>query len=308
MLYGLIAAALAAILTNLGLILQKFALDRRPFEAGVIRAFFTPTWALGFAMIQFGWLAQLLALRRAPLYLVQPVVASGLLLLAAAARIHLKERVGIREWMGIGAVTAGVAGLSVIAMGSIEESRFPMETRSIATFLTIIILPALAISFGARHVPRRRSEMLAISAGLLYALTVILSKPLAALLQGKPSQILNNILTRYELYAILALSLAALLINQHALARGRAVTVVPIVTVVMVLLPVAAGLTIFHERLPSGTGRYATLTAVILCVAGVWVLGSEPGIARFTGNDDRARSSSEVVRDQKRSLQRRKEP
>lgn len=292
---GLAAAAVAALLANLGLILQKIALDRRSADTRVFRVFFTPMWLAGLCMTQSGWLAQLIALRRAPLYIVQPIIASGLLVLAAAARIKLRERVGAREWASVSIIAISASLLALLALSAQSHTSAVAPTRSTVTFVAIVAAAAALIAAASRFAGPRRSVGLAISAGSFYALTVILSKPISAMLDGSPETILRSVLASYEIYLIAVLSVAALLVNQHALAAGRAVTVVPIVVVSMALIPVTAGFVVFGENLPTGSVGLVTIIAAAACVLGAALLASDPSVAGLVGDDDRSGASSNVV-------------
>lgn len=292
---GLAAAGIAALLANLGLIAQKVALDRRPPGTRVVKAFLTPTWIGGLAMTQSGWVAQLIALRNAPLYVVQPIIASGLLVLAVAARIRLKEKVGIREWLAVLAIAAGATVLSLIVISDSPQGGSAGSTGATVAFSLCIAVISCFVALASKFLKGMRAVSLAISAGLLYALTVVLSKPVASMLSGSPAEIVKAVLTSYEIYAIAVLSIGALLVNQHALAAGRAVTVVPIVVVAMAIIPVGAGLVIFNENLPVGTGKFAVIVAAAACIGGAAMLATEPSIAGLVGDDDDPGSDADVM-------------
>ncbi|RIK04551.1 MAG: hypothetical protein DCC49_13270 [Acidobacteria bacterium] len=292
---GLAAAGLAALLANLGLIAQKVALDRRAPGTRVVRAFLTPTWLGGLAMTQCGWAAQLIALRNAPLYVVQPIIASGLLVLAAAARVRLKEAVGIREWGAVLAIASGATVLSLVALSDSQQGGAGGSSGTTVLFAAGTAVVACLIAFAARRFGKMHAAGLAISAGLLYALTVVLSKPIASMLNGSPAEIATAILSSYEIYAVAILSIGALLVNQHALSAGRAITVVPIVVVAMAVIPVGAGLAIFNERLPAGAGRFLAVAAVIACIGGAGLLATVPSVAGFAGDDDEPSSNTDIA-------------
>lgn len=292
---GLAAAGIAALLANLGLIAQKVALDRRQPGTRIVRAFLTPTWIAGLAMTQIGWVAQLVALRRAPLYVVQPIIASGLLVLALAARIRLKEKVGVREWLAILAISCGAAVLSLVAITESPQGGSGGSAGTTIVFSACIAAISCLIALSSKFLTRMRAAALATAAGLLYALTVVLSKPIASMLGGSPAEIAKTVLASYEIYAVAVLSIGALLVNQHALAAGRAVTVVPIVVVAMAIIPVGAGLVIFNENLPPGAGRFVVIAAVVACIGGAALLASEPSIAGFVGDDDDPGSDTDVA-------------
>src|SRR5207244_12321101 len=71
-----------------------------------------PLWVGAIALSIAGWPLQLVALSLAPLTLVQPTLALGLLLLLALGVAILGERVGRREVAAVLLIVAGVAGIA----------------------------------------------------------------------------------------------------------------------------------------------------------------------------------------------------
>jgi drug/metabolite transporter (DMT)-like permease len=71
-----------------------------------------PLWLGAMALAVAGWPLQLLALSLAPLTLVQPVLALGVVLLLVLAARILHERIGSRELVCCGGIVLGVAGIA----------------------------------------------------------------------------------------------------------------------------------------------------------------------------------------------------
>lgn len=74
-----------------------------------------PLWALAITLSLAGFGLQVLALRHAPLSVVQPLLALGLVLLLGLSRVVLGERVGPRELLGVAGVIFGVCIVVVAA-------------------------------------------------------------------------------------------------------------------------------------------------------------------------------------------------
>src|ERR1700678_3385174 len=74
-------------------------------------------WLFGTGMTVIGWPLQILALSYVPLVVVQPTLASGLLVLLLVGERMLGERPGRRELFAVGAIIAGVAGIAALAPG-----------------------------------------------------------------------------------------------------------------------------------------------------------------------------------------------
>src|SRR5580765_6248828 len=101
-LLGTGAACAASSLYNAGLALQALDAREAPGEEGLRlsllgRLVRRRRWLVGTALNVLGWPLQTVALVFAPLALVQPALAFGLVLLLGIAAHQLGERVGTRE-------------------------------------------------------------------------------------------------------------------------------------------------------------------------------------------------------------------
>ena len=120
MVTGAALAGAASVLYNAGVALQAVDARRAPGEAGLrlsLAAFLVrrPRWLVGTALGLLGWPLQVAALRFAPLSVVQPALACGLVLLLVLGARALHEAVGRREIAGVVAIIAGVTWLAVVA-------------------------------------------------------------------------------------------------------------------------------------------------------------------------------------------------
>lgn len=81
----------------------------RPHVALLGRLARRPLWFVAIALSVAGFGLQVLALRQAPLSVVQPLLALGLVLLLGLSRVVLHEHVGRYELFGVAGVIAGVS-------------------------------------------------------------------------------------------------------------------------------------------------------------------------------------------------------
>ena len=101
-----------------------------------------------------GWPLQLLALTLAPLVVVQPAMAAGLLVLLLLGERMLNEHAGRREHLAVCAIVLGVIGTAL--------SRRRLTPRRPRWVLAIVLVPAGAGEPAAVHLrasfigPRRR--------------------------------------------------------------------------------------------------------------------------------------------------------
>src|SRR6478672_5000597 len=121
---GIGAAVGASTLYSVGIALQ--AMDARQAPQGehlrlalARRLVRRSRWLLGTGMSILGWPLQVVALLLAPLVLVQPALAAGLLVLMLVAQRMLGEHAGRYEHLAMLAIVVGVigAGLTMVAAG-----------------------------------------------------------------------------------------------------------------------------------------------------------------------------------------------
>ena len=115
---GMFAAFAASAAYNVAIALQAMEARDVPEEHGLrlsllLRLLRRPRWLAGAALNFLGWPLQTVALLLAPLTLVQPCLAAGLLLLLAIGSRQLHEHVGRREVIAIGAIIVGVVVLAI---------------------------------------------------------------------------------------------------------------------------------------------------------------------------------------------------
>src|SRR5580658_308138 len=133
MLVCLLAALGSAFCYGIASVMQAIAVraaSRRPAEdadaAGrvdpglVVRMLRQGPFLASIAIDLVGFIAQLVALRRLPLFAVQAIMASNLAVTAVFAAWLMKARLAVREWFAVGGVVVGVGllGASAGAQGA----------------------------------------------------------------------------------------------------------------------------------------------------------------------------------------------
>lgn len=224
-----------------------------------------PRWLAGTALSGAGAALQVLALSLAPLSVVQPTLALGLVLLLVLARVVLHETVGRRELLGVLAIVAGVSAVMVAAP--------PTANRAGAGAALLALLGVLAALAAAPYALRGRSAdprpaVAGAAAGdALAALTLKLvaddlgaGRPLAALAWAG---------------AALAAGFAALTAEMSALQLLPASRVAPVVLAAQVLVPVAVAPALLGESWGSTPlGGVLLLAGVAVTAAGAALLGA----------------------------------
>lgn len=182
---GIGLAAAVALLTNLASLLKHRGCQSaqpvritRPLSSA--RGLAGSPWFLaGWGLAAFAWLIHIAALSLAPISIVQAVLAGGAITLAVLSQRFFGERVEARQWLGL-VLGAGGLALLVATLPQIHGSHSGFSLAAIASFEGGLILLAagVALAHRAERLAARRGVLLAILAGLLFALAGIAIKGL----------------------------------------------------------------------------------------------------------------------------------
>lgn len=176
---GAVAAVTASALFSLGLILQSLEARTVPHDhalrLSLIRQLLgRPRWVVGAALMVLGFGLHVIALLFAPLTVVQPALAAGLVVLLVAGARTEGEPVGTRERTAVVALSLGVVALTLTS---------PERTIASPDAVTLVlVLGALA---GVAVLPvvlahqRPSGLMVTIGAGAAYSLTGLTTKLLS---------------------------------------------------------------------------------------------------------------------------------
>jgi hypothetical protein len=276
LLLGLACACAASVLFDLGVALQALearttapAQALRPSLLGRLAR--SRRWLAGTVLAGSGWPFHVAALVLAPLTVVQPALAIGLLLLLALGDRMLGERVGGREVVAVVAIVIGVAGMAWAAPGHVSTHGGPARVGP-----ALALIGAVALS---PYLLRRRgiapSLLVPLAAGCAFAFTGIASKLIADFLSSWswPDLLLWGPITG-------AFAALGLLSEMSALQRRPATQVVPIVFVVQICVPVLLAPVLGGESWADTPLGGVVLVAFLAAVAvGAWLLGSTRAVS-----------------------------
>jgi hypothetical protein len=272
---GILCAVAASCLYNASIALQALEAREVPDEHGLRpsllgRLIRNRRWLGATALGLAGWPLEIAALLLAPLTVVQPCLASGLILLLWLGATRLGESPGRRELGAVGAIVVGVAG---IALAAPERTTDHAAAGAIALALVLVALPVLA-PYGFRRRPRAAATLAIVSAGCGYAWTAIASKLLTDELAA------GAVLAAAAwLATAAAFEGTALLSEMSALQRRPATQVAPVMFAVQVLVPVVLAPLIFGESW-AGTplGGAVLVAAMAVAVAGTVLLAGSRAV------------------------------
>jgi len=272
---GIVAAVGASLLYNTSIALQALEARQVPGEHSLRVSLIgklvrNKRWLGATALGLVGWPLEIVALLLAPLTVVQPCLASGLILLLWLGATRLGERPGGREWVAVAAIIAGVAG---VALAAPERTTDHAGTGAIALALTLVAIPIFA-PYALRDRTSRWATLAVVSAGCGYAWTAIASKLLTDELAA------GALLVAIAWLATAAASEGlALLSEMSALQRRAATHVAPTMFAVQIIVPVLLAPLIFGESwADTPLGGAALVGSMVVAVAGTVLLAGSRSV------------------------------
>ncbi len=223
-------------------------------------------WLTGFVVGLAGWALYVVALRMAPLSLVQAVSAGGIGLLALLVERTTGTRLARLERAGVASAVLGLAllGLSLAGGGGAAGR----HASAVAVGLWVAVSLAAAGLFAGPVAPRLVGGAgFGVAAGVLYAAGDVATK--AAV--GGGAAVLFTL-------AVLGCHGLAFVALQLGFQRGGALATAGISTLAMNALPIAAGMLVFGEGVPAGGLGGLRVLAFGAVVTGAALLARpEPG-------------------------------
>jgi drug/metabolite transporter (DMT)-like permease len=272
---GIVAALGASVLYNASIALQALQVRDVPQEHSLRLSLFgkllrNRKWLGATALGLAGWPLEIVALLLAPLTVVQPCLAAGLLVLLWLGVTRLGERPGWREYTAVAAVVVGVAG---VAFAAPDRTTDHAGNAALIFALALVALP-IGLPYAMRGHARAAGSVAVVSAGFGYAWTAIASKLLT-----------DELAAGALLIAIVWLATAAaseglaLLSEMSALQRRPATRVAPVMFAVQVLVPVILAPLIFEEKWSTTPLNGAVLVAFMLvAIGGVMLLAGSRAV------------------------------
>jgi len=268
-------AVAASICLNYAVYLQKKAVEKLPavrlkISWTVLKAFATNIpWLTTIGVSLVGGAFYSIAILLAPISVVQPIVASGVALLAYLAIKNLGEKPGKADIYAIGVTILGVIliGVSLAEGIPTEADHDPLVLWIFAgaVVLLAVVIPFLMCGGGGN----RQAAGLGISVGLLFGIAAIFARLM--LLDWSNQFSASGVTVVFTSVFVLAWALTmipAFIMLQAALQRGMAVVVVPIVAGLSQLIPILGGMIALNEPFPESgvlTAVRILAFALILC-------------------------------------------
>jgi drug/metabolite transporter (DMT)-like permease len=217
-----------------------------------------------------GFIAQLIALRRLPLFAVQAIMASNLAVTAVCAAWLMKARLAAREWLAVAGVVAGVSllGLSAGSEGAAKVGReFELGL--------ILAVAAVGVSgFAVARLPNPvRTPALGAIAGLGFGALAVAARILPGF---GPLQLVRS----PAAYTVAAAGIVSFLLYATALEGGSVTTATAAVILAETAPPAIVGVEFLGDKTRPGLTAVAALGFALAVVCAL-------ALARFGEAGDR---------------------
>jgi drug/metabolite transporter (DMT)-like permease len=234
-----------------------------------------------------GFVAQLVALRKLPLFAVQAIIASNLAVTAVFAAWLMKTRLSGREWLAVGGVVIGVGllGSSAGAQGAARVG-VPFQLGLIVGVAAV----ALAGVAAARLPNPVRTPLLGAIAGLGYAVLAVSARIL-------PGFGLHQLVRSPATYTLAAAGIVSFMLYAAALEGGSVTTATAGVVLAETMPPAVVGVMFLGDSTRHGLTALAALgfgLAVICAVA----------LARFGEAGEQPRPAESPYPEQQTAMRR----
>jgi drug/metabolite transporter (DMT)-like permease len=231
---GLVAALVASALFNVGIALQGIEARSAPKKLGLRVSLLTTLfrrkrWVLGWVLGVVGIAPQVLAFSDAPFVVVQPALASGLLILLFIGSRLFDEHV---DWVEIVGVSAIIGGVTLVAWGAPPHTE---AHRSGAAVIAVVAgLAAVGLlPFAVRGTRWDTGMGSIVASGAGFAASNVATK----LLSDDIASGHYVIAAAWAVVGVIS-GIAATITGMTAFQRRRATTVVPVSTAVQTFLPI----------------------------------------------------------------------
>ncbi len=238
-----------------------------------------PVWFLGIASMIIGFVFQVEALRVGSLSLVQPLIATELVIVFAMMALHDRHRVHARDWVSAVGMVLGLGVFLALARpagGHHHTSSMMWVFAGLSTLVLAGILAAMAYLPGRDgHALQggRKASLLGIAAAVGFGFVAAVIKELSTHLSQGPVGVFTN----WSPYVLLIAGAASMFLASNAFQAGSLAASQPGLTVVDPLVASVLGVVLFGEHLNlAPSALVGELLALAVLVGSVIMLSRSP--------------------------------
>ncbi len=210
-----------------------------------------PVWFLGILSMILGFVFQVEALRVGSLSLVQPLIATELVIVFGVIALQDRHRVHGRDWLSAFGMVIGLGAFLALARprgGHVHSSASMWFLAGLSTVTVAGLLAVLAYlpgRGGQRPSAGRKAALLGVAAATGFGFVAAVVKELSTHLSQGPSGVLLN----WSPYVLLLSGAASMFLASNAFQAGSLAASQPGLTIVDPLVASMLGVVLFGERL-----------------------------------------------------------
>ena len=273
MLASLIAAVVAPLFYGVASVLQAVAVRAasRPAAAQgsgafaavnpglVVRMFRQWRFLASLGLDILGFVAQLVALNRLPLFAVQAMIAANLAVTAVCASWLIGATLGWREWLAVAGVIIGVGllGTSAGAQGAASVG----DTFKLALIVAVAGIGLIGLAVARLPAPAR-TPLLGATAGLGYGVLAVAARVLNGF---APLHLIHD----PAAYALAAAGIVSFLFYASALEGGSVTVAVAAVVLVETIPPAAVGILLLGDKTRHGLASVAIAGFIMAVICAI---------------------------------------
>jgi drug/metabolite transporter (DMT)-like permease len=216
-----------------------------------------------------GFVAQLIALRRLPLFAVQAIIAANLAVTAVVAAWLIHLELAVREWLAVAGVVIGVGML-----GSSAGAQTATGVSSDFKLALILAVAGIALIgvIASRMRPPAKTPVLGAVAGLGYGVLAVAARVL-------PGFSVHELIRDPAAYALAAAGVVSFMLYATALEDGSVTVTTAAVVLAETIPPAVVGIMFLGDHTRQGLGGVAVLGFSLAVVCAV-------ALARFGETDE----------------------
>ncbi|MBO0786589.1 MAG: DMT family transporter [Actinobacteria bacterium] len=252
----IIFTLLGAFCNALNVTAQHVASIGSPKQAGwrfVISLLKHPLWLLGWAALAGGFVFQALALHAGQMSVVQPLLLTELIFALGLRHAWLRQSIRRVTWSAA-AVTCLSLGVFLATAEPEGGSPYPASHVWAGAAGTTVGAAALLALLAVRATPARRTALLAVASGIMWALVATLVKTMT----DTWSQFgVAGMFGHWPVYALAAAGLATEVVHQATLRAGPLSISQPLFVIVDPIVSIGLSVWIFGEYFTASAPRLA---------------------------------------------------
>lgn len=275
---------IAALLLGVGFVLQQRAAARAP-EADLLKLrllwdlLHSRQWVGGIAAMICGQIVSAIALGRASVSIVEPLLASNLLIALLLSGVVTRTRLRRTDWIGCLVLGSGLAAFILAGQPAAGSGRVAGVQRWGAA-AGVCALAALLVGVARRQPMLQEGTLLAGAAGSLAGLQDGLTRISVLRLETG----LTALVATWESYAVVGVAVVVILLQQSAFKVAALRDTLPAVTVAEPVIGVVFGIVALGDHVRAAPWFVVVeLAGLVAMVVGVYVLATSDLLAQAAG-------------------------